>query len=144
MMLFMCFNVLLGLMAVTNLLGLALGKSPSIRQIVGQLQGADDGRGQLAIALTLAGAVQLYMIALIFPLKAFNHHLGLAWSLLMLLSVLETIYTTRKMKAVVSGDDTTGRFALHDSAWYTAYQIGYNLAIVGACVVLVAAPLISR
>jgi hypothetical protein len=137
---FAFFNILLGLMALTNLLGLAVGKYPTVRQIAGQLQASEDGRDQLRMALTMVGLVQIYMISLIFPLKALSHELGLTWAVLMVLSVLETIFTAKKMIAVVSGEDASGKFPVHDSRWYLAYQIAYNIAILAVVFILVAAP----
>ena len=131
---------LMGLMALINLLAIASGRHPTVRQIAGKLEAMEDGRDQLQIALVMSGLVQVFLISLIFPLKALHFELALAWSLLMLISVLETIYTARKMKAVVTGEDASGRFPLHDSPWYMAYQIVYNLAIIGVCVVLVMGP----
>lgn len=133
---FVFLNVILGAMALFNLSALALGRSPTIREIVGQMMASDDGRQQLQGAMILAVLVQVYLVALVFPLKELNVGLGLGWSLLMLVSVLETVYTSRKMIAVLSGEDTSGKFPLHDSRWYLAYQIVYNLAIVAVCVVL--------
>lgn len=134
---FIFFNLLLGLMAFFNLFTLATGRYPSVRELSTTLQATEEGRANLHTALAMSALVQIYLIGLIFPLKALSHEVGLGWSVLMIVSVLETIYTARKMNAVVSGDDTTGKFPLHDSPWYMAYQVGFNLAIVGVCVLLV-------
>ncbi|MFN3430933.1 MAG: hypothetical protein ACK46X_13385 [Candidatus Sericytochromatia bacterium] len=137
---FWFFNLLLGLMAAANLLGLALGKYPTMREIAGRLQATDDGPDQLKMSLVMAALVQIYLIGLVFPLKALHHTIGLIWAVLMVISVLETVFTARKMKAVVTGEDTTGQFPLHDSPGYLAYQIAYNMAILGAVAVLMAGP----
>ena len=137
---FWFFNLLLGLMAAANLVGLAMGKYPTMREIAGRLQASEDGPDQLKMSLIMAALVQVYMISLVFPLKALNHTIGLVWAVLMVISVLETIFTARKMKAVVTGEDATGKFPLHDSRWYLAYQIAYNLAIIGAVFILVVGP----
>lgn len=137
---FWFFNLLLGLMAAANLMGLAMGKYPTMREIAGKLQASEDGPDQLKMSLIMAALVQVYMISLVFPLKALNHTIGLVWAVLMIISVLETIFTARKMKAVVTGEDTTGRFPLHDSRWYLAYQLAYNLAIIGAVFILIVGP----
>lgn len=137
---FTFFNLLLGLMAFFNLFTLATGRYPSVRDLSTTLQETEEGRSHLHTALTMSVLVQIYLISLIFPLKALSHWVGLGWSVLMIVSVLETIYTTRKMNAVVSGEDTTGKFPLHDSPWYMVYQVGFNLAIVGVCILLVVGP----
>lgn len=137
---FTFFNVLLGLMALINLFALAAGRYPTVRELTAQLHAGENGREHLNMALTMSVLVQIYLVSLIFPLKALHREAGLIWSVLMLLSVLETIYTARKMKAVVGGADTTDRFPLHDSRWYLIYQIAFNLAIIGACALLILGP----
>ena len=56
---------------------------------------------------------------------------------------LRTAYSVGRnwnVRRVVTGEDTTGQFPLHDSRWYLAYQIAYNLAIIGAVFVLIVGP----
>lgn len=132
----MFVTLVLGVMAMVNLAALATGRSPTIRAIVDQLRAAEDGRFQLMVALSLAILAQGFLVSLVFPLKDLNRTIGLAWSVLMLISVLESVYTCKKMVAVLEGADTSGKYPLHDSGVYLAYQIGYNLAIVGACALL--------
>lgn len=133
-------NCLMLLFAFTNLYGLAVGKGVKVRDIAAQLRSHPNGRSHLQTALVMSAAAQIYFIALTFPLKAFHYHLGLAWAVLMLVSVLESIYTGRTLVAAV---EAKGELALplHDSRWYQAYQVAYNLAIVGACVLLIWLPL---
>jgi hypothetical protein len=137
---FLFINLMLGLMALFNVAAIATGHSPTIREIVGRMTATDDGRHQLQTALAMAVLVQIYLVVLVFPLKAISPGLGLTWSMMMLVSVLETVYTSRKMMAVLNGEDTSGEYPLHDSRWYLAYQIVYNMAIVGVCIILAIAP----
>lgn len=127
---------LLIIVSLTNLAGLALGKTPTIREISLQLIGLDDGLQRLTGALIFAVLAQVYLVFLIFPLKELNHSLGLAWSILMLLAVLETIHTTRKMYATVAESRRDETFPLHDSPFYQVYQVVYNVATIGVCTYL--------
>lgn len=129
-------NFIFILIAGTNLLGILLRKAPSVREIATQLVGVDGGVERLRTALILAGLAQVWLVGLIFPLKAIDARLGLAWSVLMLISVLETIYTGRKMYAAAAGPDKDVAFPFHDSVWYKVYQILYNLSTIGVCVFL--------
>lgn len=127
---------LLIIVSVTNLAGLALGKTPSIREISVQLIGLDDGVQRLTGALIFAVLAQVYLVFLIFPLKALNYYLGLAWSILMLVAICETIHTTRKMYTTVAEGKREETFPLHDSPFYQVYQVVYNISTIGVCTYL--------
>jgi hypothetical protein len=129
-------NFLFILIAGTNLYGVLAGKAPTVRQIATELVGDPAGLERLRAALALAGLAQVYLVSLIFPLKALNQTLGLAWSVMMLGSVLETIHTARKMYATAAGPTRDVAFPLHDSLFYKAYQVVFNLATIGVCVFL--------
>lgn len=124
------------LIAVTNLLGLLLGKTPSVRQLTHEMIEAEGGLGKLRGALTVAWLAQIYLVALVFPLKALDYHLGLAWAVLMLLTAVETVHTSRKMLATVAAGDREAAFPIHDSPAYAVYQVLYNVATIGVCVFL--------
>ena len=119
--------------SATNLYGLLAGKAPTMRDIAQHLQG-ENGRSRLRSAMTLAWLAQAYLIALIFPLKALNWELGLAWSVMMILAVLETIHTQRRLSAAANGEEPI--FPLHDARWYPAYQALFNAAVLAGCVLL--------
>ena len=129
-------NFIFILIAGTNLVGVLLGKAPTVREISTQLVGVQGGLERLRIALAMAALAQVYLVALIFPLKALNASLGLGWSVLMLLSVLETIHTGRKMYATAAGSTREVVFPLHDSSFYRVYQVAFNAATIGVCVFL--------
>jgi hypothetical protein len=107
-------TLILALMALFNLSAIASGRSPTIRAIVDQLRASDDGRFQLTVALSLAVLAQGFLVSLVFPLKEVNTTVGLAWSILMLVSVLESVYTCKKMLAVLEGADTSESYPLDD------------------------------
>ena len=124
------------LIAVTNLLGLLLGKTPSVRQLTIEMIETEGGLGKLRGALTVAWLAQIYLVALVFPLKAIDYHLGLAWAILMLLTAVETVHTSRKMLQTVAAGDRAATFPIHDSPAYAFYQVLYNVATIGVCVFL--------
>jgi hypothetical protein len=134
---FTFLNVIFIVIAATNLYGVISRASPSVREISLQLIGTDGGLERLRAALTLAVLAQVYLIALVFPLKALNHDVGLAWAVLMLVAALESVYTGRKMWETVATGDRAARFPLHDSPWYQVWQVGYNVATIAACAWLV-------
>ena len=129
-------NLFFILIAAGNVFGIALKKTPSVGEIVRQLAQTDNGVERLRSALILAGLAQVYLIFLVFPLKAANYYLGLAWSCLMLIALLETVHTARMMLATVAAGDREARFPWHDSVLYPAYQVFFNLATIGVCVYL--------
>jgi hypothetical protein len=54
----------------------------------------------------------------------------------MLLAVLETIHTVRKMHTTVADGRRDEVFPLHDSPLYQMYQVIYNVATIGVCIYL--------
>ncbi|MDB5097001.1 MAG: hypothetical protein JWM80_1422 [Cyanobacteria bacterium RYN_339] len=129
-------NFLFILIAGTNLYGVLAGKAPTVRQISTELVGEPGGLDRLRAALTLAALAQVYLISLVFPLKALNPSLGLAWAVMMLGSVLESIHTSRKMYTTAAGASRDVAFPLHDSGYYRAYQVVFNLATIAVCAYL--------
>lgn len=121
------------LIASTNIYAVLAKASPTVREISLQLIGTEGGIDRLLAALTLAGLAQVYLIFLVFPLKALSYEAGLAWALLMLVAALETVYTGRKMYHTVAEGDRAARFPLHDSVWYKVWQVVYNVATIAAC-----------
>ncbi len=130
---FQLANFVLILVASSNLWGVLAGTAPSVRQIATELIGVPGGLERLRAALVVSCLAQVYLVALVFPLKAIDRNVGLAWSILMLLSVVETIHTTRKMYATAAGDRRDVRFPLHDSVYYRAYQVLFSVATIAAC-----------
>lgn len=130
-------NFILILIAGSNLFALMAGSAPSVGDICRNLVGVDGGLNRLRAALTLAALAQVYLIFLVFPLKAIDLNLGLAWSILMLGSVLETIFTGQKMYQTVVDGDRQATFPVHDSAWYRLYQVIYNVGTIGVCLFLI-------
>ena len=125
------------LIASLNIYAVLAKASPTVREISLQLIGTDGGLDRLRAALTVAGLAQVYLVFLVFPLKALNHDVGLAWAVLMVVAALETVYTGRKMYFTVAEGDSTAQFPLHDSAWYKVWQIIYNVATIAACTYLI-------
>jgi hypothetical protein len=133
---FLFANFLFVLIACTNLYGVLLGKAPNVREISIQLVGVQGGLDKLRKALWAAALAQVYLIALVFPLKALNVTVAFIWSILMLVSVLETIYTARKMHATAAGTNQDVAFPFHDSVIYRAYQVVFNVATIAVCIFL--------
>lgn len=124
------------LIASTNIYAVLAKASPTVREISLELIGTEGGLDRLRAALTVAVLAQVYLIALVFPLKALNHDVGLAWAVLMVIAALETVYTGRKMYFTVADGDRAATFPLHDSPWYKVWQVIYNIATIAACLYL--------
>lgn len=134
---FTFLNVVFIVIAGTNLYAVLAKATPGVREISLQLIGTEGGLDRLRAALTLAVLAQVYLCFLVFPLKALDREVGLAWAVLMIVAALETIYTGRKMYDTVAEGDRLARFPLHDSIWYKVWQVIYNLATIAACTYLI-------
>lgn len=132
-------NFVFLLISATNLLGLLLRKTPSVRELTVQMIDHERGLERLRGALWMAGLAQVYLVFLIFPLKALNYWLGLGWSILMLIAALETVHTSRTMLAAVAAGSRDARFWLQDSPVYVLYQALYNAATIAVCTYLLIA-----
>ncbi len=124
------------LIASTNIYAVVAKASPTVREISLELIGTEGGLDRLRLALTIAVLAQVYLFSLVFPLKALDREVGLAWAVLMVIAALETLYTGRKMYFTVAEGNRAATFPLHDSVWYKVWQIVYNIATIAACLYL--------
>lgn len=123
--------------AVGNLYVVLGNPAMGIGAVTRQMAGAEGGSLQLGATLIVSAAVQAYLIALVFPLRALQPELGMAWAALMTLSTCESIYTGQKMWDAVQAGDKDAAFPFHDSWVYRAWQVSFNLCMIAACVYLI-------
>lgn len=133
-------NVLCLLIASVNLGMFALSDRIKLSRIYAELRAIPDAGRRLGGTLVLASLGQVYLLALTFPLKAISYHLALGWSVMILIGICESIYTSRTLLAALSRDAVDPKFPLHDSALYRAWGALFNLVVVVGCTVLIVPP----
>lgn len=116
-----------------NLLGLLTGRLPRVPEIARMIAVTPGGGRMLRTSLVVTGLALAYMVWLTFPLKALDARLGLAWSVLMLLAVLEAVYTARTLLAIVDRGDVPAHFPWHGSVGYVVFQVVLNGVTIGVC-----------
>lgn len=137
---FTLMNVVCLLFASLNLAMFALSDRTKLSRLYADLRKIPDAARRLGGTLTLAGLAQVYLLALSLPLKAINYHLALGWSIMILIGIGESLYTSRTLVAALQRGDPDQEFPFHDSVVYRAWGLLFNLGIIVGCTLLIAPP----
>jgi hypothetical protein len=131
-------NVLCLLFASVNFTLFAFTDRTRLSRLYQELRQVPDATHRLGGMLWWAILAQIYLLALMFPLKAINYHVALGWSIMVVAGMCESVFTFRTLMAALTRNVSEQTFPVHDSVFYRAWGAFFNLGIIVVCTLLLA------